>query len=325
MATDFKYCDISTLTRYVNRIADFDKKFQLFNPSTSSNLHTFQDTGYVDVLFINGEEQATANTDTPNANNEWWYISATNKVEYYNDGYSSTTINEQIFEAGEDFTTYLNQELVNASLELHNYIDGRYPTPLEKNKQIDTTTTHRGVVGEYDPIIIKAVSYICASNVIRAKAPEDEMANFYMNLVTNAEGTGLVDMLNAGRYKLSFEADANDKKGSIRYRSLQGTMDIVELGGQYYGEHFDLLKVEVETTGVYGTSEFKVHYFGDDKLYGSTSSAEKITGGLQHIHNGLYGRFQGNSATDGDLWEIEVFGSHREVTNKSSKSIELIR
>ena len=56
MATDFKYCGISVLTRYVNKISDYDKKLQLFNPSTDSNLHTFHDTGHVDTLFINGEE-----------------------------------------------------------------------------------------------------------------------------------------------------------------------------------------------------------------------------------------------------------------------------
>ena len=325
MATDFKYCGISVLTRYVNKISDYDKKLQLFNPSTDSNLHTFHDTGHVDTLFINGEEQATANTDTPNANNEWWYVEATNKVEYYNDGYSSTTINEQIFEAGEDFNSYLSQELINASLELHNYIDSRYSTPLEKSKQVDINTAASSVAEEYDPLIVKIVCYICASNVIRAKEPENEMSDYYMNLVTNPERTGLVDKLNDGIYKLSHEVDANDKKGSIRHRNLSGSMDIVELAGQYYGENYDLLKVEVEATGAYGTGTFKVHYFSDDKLFGATSGTEKITGGLQHIHNGLYGRFLGASATDGDIWEIEVYGSHRKQTNKSSKSIELSR
>ena len=151
------------------------------------------------------------------------------------------------------------------------------------------------------------------------------MSDYYMNLVTNPERTGLVDKLNDGIYKLSHEVDANDKKGSIRHRNLSGSMDIVELAGQYYGENYDLLKVEVEATGAYGTGTFKVHYFSDDKLFGATSGTEKITGGLQHIHNGLYGRFQGASATDGDIWEIEVYGSHRKQTNKSSKSIELSR
>ena len=325
MATDFKYCGVSVLTRYVNRISDYDKKLQLFNPVTDSNLHTFHDTGHVNQLFLNGEELGSANGDLPNANGEWWYVEATNKVEYYNDGYSSTTINEQVFEAGEDFASYLGQELINASLELHNYLDARYSTPLEKSKQIDTNTASASIGEEYDPIITKIVCYICASNVIRAKMPEDEMADYYMNLVTNPERTGLVDKLNDGIYKLSHEVDANDKKGSIRHRNLSGSMDLVELAGEYRGEHYDLLKVEVEDSGAYGTGTFKVHYLSNDQLFGAVTSSEKITGGLQHIFNGLYGRFQGASATDGDIWEIEVFGSHRKQTNKSNATIELSR
>ena len=33
-------------------------------------------------------------------------------------------------------------------------------------------------------------------------------------------------------------------------------MDLVELSGEYVGENYDLLKVEIETSGVYGTAEF---------------------------------------------------------------------
>ena len=103
MATNFRYCDVPVLTRYVNRISDYDKKRQLYSPTTSSNLHTFQDTGFVDVLFVNGAEQGSQAGSQPSSNNQWRYLEATNKVEYYNDGYSSTTVNEQVFEAGEDF------------------------------------------------------------------------------------------------------------------------------------------------------------------------------------------------------------------------------
>ena len=101
--------------------------------------------------------------------------------------------------------------------------------------------------------------------------------------------------------------------------------DIVELSGEYHGEHYDLLKVEIEDSGAYGTGTFKVHYLSNDQLFGATTSVEKITGGLQHIHSGLYGRFQGASASDGDIWEIEVYGSHRKQTNKSNATIEMTR
>ena len=327
MATNFRYASVSDLTKYFNRVNDFDSKVQIFPTLTSGNLHLFRDSGYVSQLFVNGEELAAAQSTSGDvdSNGEWFYASATNQVEYYNSNYSSTTINEQVFEAGVDFTDFLTQALVDASLELHNYIDARYSTPIEKGKQIDLSTSPAQVNEEYDPIIIKATCYIAASNLIRAKEGASEEADYYYSLVTNAERTGLIDKLNDGIYKLSNEIDANDKKGKILYRSVSGTMDLVELEGEYHGEKYDLLKIEEHTTGAYGTAKFTVSYFSNDQLHGATSGAEVITGGLQHIHNGIYGRFQGASLGDGSVWYIEVYGSHVKQTNKSNASIELSR
>ena len=327
MASDFTYATISDLTKYFNRVNDFDSKVQIFPTLTSGNLHLFRDSGYVSQLFVNGEELASAQSTSGDvdSNGEWFYASATNQVEYYNSNYSSTTINEQVFEAGVDFTDFLTQALVDASLELHNYIDARYSTPIEKSKQIDLTTIPAQVQEQYDPILIKATCYIATANMIRAKEGSSEEADYYYSLVTNAERTGLIDKLNDGIYKLSNEIDANDKKGKILYRSVSGTMDLVELEGEYHGEKYDLLKIEEHTTGAYGTAKFTVSYFSNDQLHGATSGAEVVTGGLQHIHNGIYGRFQGASLGDGSVWYIEVYGSHVKQTNKSNASIELSR
>ena len=325
MATNFKYALISDLTKHFTRINDYDDKRQIFPSSTSTNLHTFQNCGDVDTFFVNGEEQGAENTDTPNSNGEWKYDSNTNKLQYYNDGYTSTTINEQVFEAGDDFVTALGLSLEDASSELHNYLDQRYSTPIQKTKLIDIDTNPVSISEEYDPIIIKATCYIAIANLIRAKEGASEEADYFMNLVTNAERTGIVDKLNDGIYKLANEVDANDKKGSILGRTTSGTMDLVELSGAYEGENYDLLRIEVSTTGAYGVGKFVVKHFGNDKLEGQTSEEEVITGGLQHIHNGISGRFQGASATDGDYWYIEVYGSHIKQTNKSNSTIEMVR
>ena len=88
-----------------------------------------------------------------------------------------------------------------------------------------------------------------------------------------------------------------------------------------------MLKIEIDTTGAYGVSKYKTHYYGNDKLYGSTSGTDTITGGLQELigGSGLYVRFQGASATDGDIWEIEVAGSQKPQTNKTNATIEMKR
>ena len=327
MASNFRYADRSALNKYFNRVNDFDSKVQIFPTLTSGNLHLFRDSGFPSLLFVNGEELAAAQSTSGavDSNGEWFYNSDTNQIEYYNSNYSSTTINEQVFEIGQDFTDFINQTLVDASLELHNYLDMRYSTPLEKAKQIDTDTATVSVAEEFDPIIIKATCYIATANLIRAKEGRSEEADYFYSLVTNEERTGLIDKLNDGIYKLSSEVDDKDKNGKIKYRNVSGTMDIVELAGTYHGEGYDLLKVEIEATGAYGTGTFKVHYLSNDQLFGASTTAEKITGGLQHIYGGLYGRFQGASATDGDIWEIEVYGSHRKQTNKSNATIEMVR
>ena len=327
MASNFKYATIPDLMKYFNRAEDYDSKRQIFPTLTSGNLHLFRDSGYVGLLFVNGEELAAAQS-TSNAvdsNGEWFYNSTTNQVEYYNSNYSSTTINEQIFEVGVDFSDFMGQALVDASLELHNYLDARFSTPLQKSKQVDIDTTPVSVSEEYDPIIIKSTCYIAAANLIRAKEGQSEEADYYHSLVTNAERTGLIDKLNDGVYKLSNEIDGNDNKGKILHRDVSGSMDLVELSGEYVGERYDLFKVEVEDSGAYGVGTFKVISYGNDKLEGVTGTTKKITGSLQEIHNGIYGRWQGSSATDGDIWFIEVYGGQVAQTNKSSASIEMKR
>ena len=329
MATDFKYATIEDLTKYFNRVSDFDSKTQIFPTLTSGNLHLFRDSGYVSQLFVNGEELASAQSTSGDvdSNGEWFYASGTNQVEYYNSNYSSTTINEQVFEVGRDFTVFLNQALTDASLELHNYVDARYATPFEKQKQIDIDSPAIiNRVEEYDPIIIKATCYIAAANLIRAKEGMSEEADYFHSLVTNEDRTGIIDKLNDGLYKLSFEVDDKDKSGKILFRSVvTAGLDLVELDGHYNGEGYDMLKVEIDTGGAYGTATFIVKYLSNDQLEGGTTSPEVITGGLQHIHNGLYGRFTGSSAHTSDYWIVEVYGSHRKQTNKSNSTIELRR
>ena len=329
MATNLKYATQSDLKNYFNRFGDFDQKVQIYPTLTSGNLHLFRDCGFVDTFFVNGEELAAAQSASSDVdtNGEWFYNSETNQLEYFNSGYSSTTIHEQIFEAGVDFSTFIDQQLVNASLELNNLLDARFPMPLEKSKQIDLDTASASVAEEYDPIIIKCVCYIAASNLIRSKMPNDPEADYYYGLVSNPEGTGFVDRLNSGHIKLSFEVTNKSSKGSIRYRNVSGTMDIVELYGDYTGKKYDLLKIEVEATGAYGTGTFKVHSMADDKIFGTVSEPETITGGLQTAGglNGLFIRFQGASATDGDIWEIEVYDDGIKTTNTKTNSIRLIR
>jgi hypothetical protein len=154
-----------------------------------------------------------------------------------------------------------------------------------------------------------------------------EEADYYYNLVTNSEGTGITDRLNKGEYKLSFEVDNKDSQGSIRKITQAGTMQLVETAGEYYGEPYDVLRITCTTGGAYGVAKCKVEYFGNDKLFGSETTNNIVTGGLDQWSGlgGLAVRYQGNSMTADDQWEIPVVSETRSISNASTGTIDLSR
>ncbi|MAH45225.1 hypothetical protein CMI37_05315 [Candidatus Pacearchaeota archaeon] len=325
MATDFRYANQSDLEMYYPSYSQFDTKHQVFGWITTgtSNLYLARNTGLVTLLFADGEDlgDAEANSGVVNVNGEWYYDSALDTTYYFNDASSPADL---VMEAGIDNATYFDQMLVNASMELNNLLDRRYATPIPKYTQYDANTTHISSAPEYDAIIIKSTCYLCAANLLRTNNNQED-ADYYNNLVSNMDGSGLIDRLNKGEYKLSFEVDADDSQGKPRAITKSGSMDIIETGGAYSGQAFDLLRITCTTTGAYGVAIVKVEYYGSDKLFGSETTDIKVTGGLQHIHGGWYCRFQGASMTQNDLWEVEVYSETRKISNAESGSIQLTR
>ena len=139
------------------------------------------------------------------------------------------------------------------------------------------------------------------------------------------EGSGLVDRLNKGEYKLSYEVDSDDSQGKVRAITKSGSMDIIETGGAYYGEAFDLLRITCTTAGAYGVAKIKVEHYGSDKLFGQEKTDIIVRGTLQDIHNGWHCRFQGSAMAENDLWEIEVYSETRKISNAESGAIQLTR
>ena len=328
MATDFKYASQSDLNRYVGEIvADSDSKRQVYSWSVlSSNKYISDNTGLIAQLFMDGADLGAAQSDASsvNSNYKWYYLASDDRVYLYSD---DSDPNDLVMEAGFDNATFYDQSLVDASMELNNLLDARFPMPLPKFDQYDANTSHSAASTEYDAIIIKMTCYLTASNVLRASG-EIERADYYYDLVTNAEKTGMADRLNIGEFKLAFEVDSNDDKGKVRTISKTGSMDVVETAGEYVGEKYDVVRITCTTAGAYGTAIVKAETYGNDALFGTTTEDIKVTGGLQHIVNGLYVRFQGasmNLSGTADSWEVTVTSSERKLTNAQTGAIDLTR
>lgn len=283
-----------------------------------------------DLTVVRGElgTNASAHTDgsnilqhfSPISNGDWLYDSNNDFVilKYGSDP------NDLITESGVDVATLIDDILENASQELNTMLDARFPTPIPKAFLYSADPSNDAP--QYDPIIVRATCYIASANLIRANDPLSDEAQRFYELVTNADGTGLLDEVNSGKRKLNFEIDKTDKSGNIIEVTRTGTMYLVETYGNYGGGLYDRIQCICSTTGgVYGTAKIDIKTYNGTQLYGTTQSDVIVTGGLQAITGGIYARWEGNSMTVGDRWDIEVRGSGLQQSNSAVRSIPITR
>ena len=212
MATNFRYAEITDLDTYYPDYSTHDAKRQLLGWTLlSSNKYICDDTGLVTQLFMDGAELGAAESSAGavNSNFKWYYLSTDDRLYLYNDANNPADL---VIEGGIDNSTYFNQMLTNASMELNNMLDSRFPTPIPKYTLYDHDTAYTSATPEYDAIIIKATCYICIANILRSSNKHED-ADYYFGLVSNIDGSGIVDKLNKGEYKLSSEVDGKDSKG----------------------------------------------------------------------------------------------------------------
>ena len=246
--------------------------------------------------------------------NCWFYD------EYYDQVimYSTSTPNDLLIEAGEDFTTLVTQSRTDASRYLDSKLDPNLPANQFKDKS-----------GNFDYMIIRTTALLCAALMIRATDPTSEMASAFM-----AEAQENIDALNNGKAGLSWQNTSDSSKGVIRdVGTVSGTVRPVDTRGHYSGT-YDLIKIKIDTTGgIIGTATYSVWVKDGDKLGMNEGSqvvtTEIINGDYQSLAGGLQVRFSGtdfdSTATVNDTWEVEVQGWTEEVDSNTLKPIRMTR
>jgi len=317
----FKYATLSDLHRIFSRINDYDTKRSIYNFETTGVNHFYKayNTGNIDQLYFDGIE-GTAVTDDPNADYEYRYSPTVDSVEVY---LSTADPNDIQVEAGADVSTLMDDVLENASQELNTLLDARYPVPIPKAFLYSADPVND--TPQYDPIIVRSTCYLATANLIRSTDPLSEEADKFYSMITNENGTGLIDEINAGKRKLNFEIDASDKSGNVIEVTNTGTMHCIETYGNYSGSLYDRIQIICTTRGAYGIAKVTIKTYDGDKLFGAESTNIEITGGLQAIAGGLFARFQGNEMEVNDRWDIEVRSKNLQDTNSPIKALPIRR
>ena len=324
--TTFSYATQANFRDYFPHLVGSDNKSPVYNwtSTDTSNQYQANNTGLITLLYFDGVE-GTSVGDNPNANYEFNYSSATDSVQIFLTTSAGGTLdpNDILVEAGSDWTTLMDSQLYRASMELNNMLDNRFPNPIPKS--FIHSDAPSSDTAEYDAILVKLTCYIVAVNLQRASGNWEEGDLIY-DQITNLDGSGMVDKLNKGEWKLSFETDKTDSSGDIIEVTKAGSMNLVETYGSWTGIKYDRIQLICTTGGAYGTARMTVKMHGGDALYGAESTDFEITGGLDLIGNGLYVRFEGASMNTNDRWDIEVRNNSMKQSNAQGiRTITAIR
>ena len=292
---------------------EFDTKKPVYGwVVDSGSRYVAHDSGLVTQLFVDGKDLGSAQsakTDV-DANDEWFYDSATDAVYYYDDGSSPDDL---LMEAGEDFATLKTRVMKDAS----NYVDSKLDATLPREQFLLKD-------GTYDYLIRRLTGLVAAYFLVKGKDPTSEIAEALFD-----EAQMHIEDLNSGRAKLSFQNTGDASKGIVRKISVAGSLNIVDTRGNYRGS-YDRLKVIVTTAGAIGTAKYSVYAKDEDALKNNlVLQDEIINGDYQELAGGLQVRFQGSSdastGTLNDEWEVEVMGLYEETDNPAIRSVKMTR
>ena len=292
---------------------EFDTKKPIYGwVIDSGTRYVAHDSGLVTQLFVDGKDLGSAQSalSDVDANNEWFYDSATDAVYYYN---SSSNPDDLLMEAGEDFATLKTRVMKDAS----NYVDSKLDATLPREQFLLKD-------GTYDYLIRRLTGLVAAYFLVKGKDPTSEIADALFE-----EAQLHISDLNSGQAKLSFQNTGDASKGIVRKISVAGSLNIVDTRGNYRGS-YDRLKVIVTTGGAIGTSKYSVFAKDEDALKNNlVIQTEVINGDYQELAGGLQIRFQGSAddstATQNDEWEVEVMGLYEETDNPAIRSVRMSR
>ena len=302
------YCSQADMQLVVPNIDEYDTKRVLpanWVDSGTSNLYHLHNAGYIDQLFKDGAEQ-TKVTDTPNANNEYAYESASDLLLFFMGGLSVSSMNSTIFEGGRDFTDLVTECRKRGSDMVRSFCS----KPIYPRKGVGSQSS---VGNDFPEIIVMSAAHLACYFLI---APYNKtLADELMARVTNEENNGWLDKIRNGEINL-YQEDATDpQKGILREVSLNAstTGSIVAVRGIPTTE-WDAIKILISTAGTLtagsaSSVKFTSYISNDTSTKIEVSAnAETMDGGYQDVGHGMYVRFSPGVYTINDEWELEISG-----------------
>ena len=306
------YCSQSDIQFVLPEMAKYSQR-TILSPnwiaSGVSDLYYNFSTGPMTVLFKDGKDLSTEHASQPSSDNQWRYVEADGKLEYYLASSSASALNGAIFEGGIDADTHLTSVIARSSDFVRSMSGGIAIYP-RKGVGVASATGN-----DWPEIIVMSTANMAASFIT---APYDqELSESLSGKVSNAEGTGWLDLLRKGEVTINQQESLQKNHGIVRRVSLNAstTSDIVDVKGRPSVE-WDLIKISIDS-GAGGTltrgSNSSITYStkgsnADGLQVESLYTSETVTGGWNPVGKNMWVRWSPGLLTALDTWEMEISG-----------------
>ena len=304
------YCSQADIQFVLPEMAKYNQR-TILSPnwvaSGTSNLYFNYSTGPMTVLFKDGQDLSTEHGSQPGSDNQWRYVEADGKLEYYLASSSASALNGAIFEGGIDADTHLTSVIARSSDFVRSMSGGIAIYP-RKGVGIASATG-----ADWPEIIVMSTAHIAASFIT---APYNlELSTQLSDKVSNAEGTGWLDLLRRGEVTINQQESLQKNHGIVRRVSLDNstTSDIVDVKGRPSVE-WDIIQIKIasgatlarstNSSVTYSTKGSNADGLQVEALY----TSETVTGGWDAVGHGMYVRWSPGVLTTNDQWELEISG-----------------
>ena len=288
-------------------VNDYDRKRVLapnWVESGTSNLYYLYNAGYVSQLYKDGAEQ-TKVTDTPNANNEYAYETASDLLIFFMGGLTTSSMNATVFESSQDWDSLKTTVCKEQADRIRSYIN----RPIYKR----ANSAYQGASDrDYDWILVRINAILAVADLVRSGG-DNELADELEAMATNEDSTGLLDKLKSREYVLWNETSFRSESGVIQEVSINasstGYVEDVKLHGPP-GVDYDEVKVVISTAGTFAVgsaSGVKYDVYVKDSTGLKMSKiidAKTINGNYQSLAYGAEIRFQAGVYTADDEWAV---------------------
>ena len=314
------YCSQADIQFVLPEMAKYNQR-TILSPnwvvSGTSNLYYNYSTGPMTVLYKDGKDLGTEHGSQPSSDDQWRYVEADGRLEYYLASSSASTLNGSVWEGGIDADTHLTSVIARSS----DFVRSMSGIPIYPRKGVGVSSA---TGNDWPELIVMSTAHMAASFIT---APYDtELSDQLAGKVSNAEGTGWLDMLRKGEISINQQESLQKNHGIVRRVSLNGstTSDIVDVKGKPTVE-WDIIQIKISSgatlaRGSDSTATFTTKVSNADGLQVETvADAETVTGSWDYVGRGMYVRWSPGVLTTNDTWEMEVSG----VVDSSTTPIKM--